>query len=155
MPKFCLSFLLLVTLLCAPLVHQAQAQTDHLPPRVEAALTPLYSAASVSFVNPNTYFEWGFIYNTDGNPGSIETSHDNEMHERVLVYSNTAGIVHTHPHRADPRPSAADVNIAKSAHIPNWVLSESELWVAEPNGKVVKVADVEWHDNKLIITYRN
>jgi len=127
------------------------AEKPSLPPHVEAALTALYASASVSFVNPNTYFEWGFIYNTDGNPSPIESSHDNEMHERVLIYPNTAGIVHTHPRRADPRPSPADVNIAKAAHVPNWVLSESELWVALPDGKVKKIADVSWCGSQLKI----
>jgi JAB domain-containing protein similar to deubiquitination enzymes len=46
-------------------------------------------------------------------------------------------IVHTHPDRADPRPSSVDAALARRLGLPVYTLTRHGLWVARPDGTVL------------------
>lgn len=123
-----------------------------LSPAIEGRLSELYQHAATSFMDPDANIEHSFIYNNGGNPGNITSSHESNKNS-VVVYPNTAGIVHSHPMRSLAHPSQADIDIAKHAKVPNYVLSRNELWVAMPDGKTQQVANVAWKDGKMQLNY--
>jgi hypothetical protein len=55
------------------------------------------------------------------------------------VPDGLAGMVHTHPNRRDPRPSPADILMAKKLHIPVFIISKNGLWMSAPDGKISRV----------------
>ena len=120
---------------------------------VTSRLAELYRTAQPSFMKPLNAVtkndeEHSFLYNTDGNPGEINTSHEN-MRNRVVVYSNTAGIVHSHPFSSIPEPSPQDIQIAQKVKHPNYVVSQNAIWMAHPDGRIQQVATVDYRDGQM------
>ena len=54
-----------------------------------------------------------------------------------LPPDGAVAIVHTHPRRADPRPSAADAALARRLGLPVYTLTRSGLWAARSDGRVI------------------
>lgn len=135
-----------------PLPTAPERPHNALPIAVETRLSELYQHAATSFMDPASNTEHSFIYNNGGNPGSITSSHESNKNS-VVVYPNTAGIVHSHPMQSLAHPSSADVDVAKHAKVPNYVLSRNELWVATPDGKTQQIANVDWKDGKMQLNY--
>lgn len=129
------------------------AATGGLPPRVATNLVNLYETAKPSFMTKEFPFEHSFVFNKEGMPGTITSSHST-MDNVVKLWPNTAGIVHSHPIGSDPKPSRADIDIAMKKKIPNYVLSRNQLWVATPDGKTRQVADVKYDNGQLQVNYR-
>ena len=118
-----------------------------LPPQAVQQLLPLYEKARLSFFG-KSHYEYSFTYTDEGNVLPITSDRDYNQNS-VRICTNTAGIVHTHPAGTDKRPSPNDIEVAKRVGIPNYVLSQYELWVAMPDGRVQKVADVKFKKGKV------
>lgn len=129
-------------------VTAASAQT--LPSEVVAALNPLYATAAASFVT-DSQVEYSFVWNPGGHPGRIVSSHEADANHTQIIKGYTQGVMHTHPRSKDMRPSAGDIALAKKAQMPVYVLSVDALFVALPNGKVERVANVSWQADRLNI----
>lgn len=115
-------------------------------------LAELYKAAQSSFIGidpAQRKAEYSFVYNNGGAPGIVGSSHAQGMHDNIAVYPNTAGIVHSHPISSVPYPSGPDINIARQVKRPNYVLSQNALWVANPDGQVQQIANVQYKDGQM------
>jgi hypothetical protein len=110
----------------------------------------LYSSASASYLGQDK-IEHSFTVDGAGKPRDIQSSHDSAK-SSVTVHPGDQCIIHTHPKRTDPKPSAADIAIAEQFGIPNYELSANELWVANGDGSTAKVGNVEWKDGELVLT---
>jgi len=119
-----------------------------LTPQVQDRMQELYTAAAPSFNTSSMNVEHSFTFNQFGNPGRISTSNQRN-HNTITLYGNEKGIIHSHPLGDDPRPSGDDINVAKKAKIPNYVLSKNQLWVADPSGKTRQVATVTYKDGRI------
>jgi proteasome lid subunit RPN8/RPN11 len=127
-------------------------------PAVHDGLKNLYTTAGDSYQGANKQ-EHSITIDKEGNPSEIATSHDSSK-TTVSVHKENGkvtdqAIIHTHPKGTDPHPSDADVQIAKKTGIPNYELSQNQLWVANPDGSTAKVADVEWKNNDLSIKWKS
>ena len=141
-----------LSLILLVLALSAYAAPLPFTPAVESALTPLYKTASGSFLNLALEQEWAFTFNPSGMPTPIRSSRTGHRNSLQVIPGYTQGIVHTHPLYSDPRPSDADIQIAKKYKIPNYVLSQHALWVAYPTGKIAKLATVAYEGGQLIFT---
>ena len=119
-----------------------------MPPTAQAKLGDLYKNAEETFYTINCE-EFSFTYDVNGMTTKISSSHECNRNQ-VIIYTNTAGIVHTHPD-SERQPSYVDIDVAKKFHIPNYVLSVDELWVALPSGESKRVAFISWRKGKLVI----
>ncbi len=150
-----------IALLTIAMVGSAAAECSHdllKTTSVHDGMKNLYSKASDSYQGANKQ-EHSLTVDKDGNPSDITTSHDASKNT-VTVHKEDGkvtdqAIIHTHPKGTDAKPSDADVAIAKKTGIPNYSLSQNQLWVATPDGKTSKVADVEWKNNDLEIKWKS
>ena len=113
------------------------------PPPIVECINNLYQEHGIVLMS-SLHEEFSFTYNnTDGcSPAHSDYEFN---HNHVTIWGNTAGIVHTHPRDTSPRPSDGDVQTARLAKVPNYVLSAMELWVVLPDGSTHRVA---WVQNK-------
>jgi len=145
--KHLFAVLLLLGTACA---QEQVAGATQISPDELAHLAPLYHAAAVSFVATDFQTEYSFTEQADGSFSKISSSNEH-WHNRVTLYNNTVAIFHTHPKDCSPRPSQDDIDVAKKNHVLNYVLSIYALWVAEPDGTVEKVGNVEIKHGKVVI----
>lgn len=76
------------------------------------------------------------------------------MSDKAAIPSDSMAIIHTHPFRVEPEPSPQDEKTASNAGMPNFVMSRDAIYVAPPNGKNIKVADIsQGKDKKLNIKW--
>lgn len=90
--------------------------------------------------------ESGFTVNADGSISKILVQYNSGSGEVDLpVNAQTRYAVHVHPNMIEDKPSPGDVKAAQRWGHPVYVISQSGLWEAEPNGSVVKVySGTEW-----------
>ncbi|HLX83803.1 MAG TPA: phage portal protein [Terriglobales bacterium] len=119
---------------------------------VHDQLTKLYAEASPSYHGTDK-IEHSFTVDGAGQPRNIQSSHDSAK-SSVTVHPGDKTIVHSHPNGTDPKPSDADIAIAKQFGIPNYELSHNQLWVANPDGTTAKVGDVSWSNGDLDIKWK-
>ena len=69
----------------------------------------------------------------------------------------TIAVVHTHPNDVDPRPAAADINIADRFQVPMFTLTTNGMFLYDPTTKVTRrVQDgIDWLINSKWARYRN
>lgn len=91
------------------------ATAESFSPEQNQQMSKLYDHAARTYMGYGKD-EFSFTIDASGNPREITSSHD-------FMHNSSPG----------------DVNTAKHVGIPNYVLSQSELWVAEPDGSVHKV----------------
>ena len=135
-----------------PMVKPVMPRFNPFNEAIANRLTELYKTALPSFAGLSQMQrdnEYAFIYNNGGNPGTVSTSHPPGMKDRIAVYPNTAGIIHSHPITSVAYPSGPDIEIAKKNKMPNYVLSQNALWMANPNGQIQQIANVQYKDGQL------
>jgi HK97 family phage portal protein len=122
-------------------------------PAVHTGMTDLYKQAGNSYMGTDKQ-EHSFTVDANGKPSAITSSHSSAANTLTVTKGDQA-IVHSHPKGTDPRPSEADIAIAKSEGIPNYELSRDELWVANPDGTTAKLGDVSWKNNEVSIKWKS
>ncbi len=110
----------------------------------------LYTSATLTWMGNTTKEEYSFTVNADGSVTPIKTARIEGKNE-VEVPAGTQAIVHTHPKGYLPTPGPGDVPAAQKANAPNYVLTQKQLWVANPDGTTEKVGDVNWKHGGLEI----
>lgn len=84
--------------------------------------------------------ESGFTVAADGSISKILVQYNSGSGEVDLpVNAQTRYAVHVHPNMLEDKPSPGDVRAAVRWGHPVYVISQSGLWEAEPNGSVVRV----------------
>ncbi len=119
-------------------------------PAVHKQMGKLYTSATLTWMGNTTKEEYSFTVNADGSVTPIKTSRIEGKNE-VEVPAGTQAIVHTHPKGYLPTPGPGDVLAAQKANAPNYVLTQKQLWVANPDGTTEKVGDVNWKHGGLEI----
>src|ERR1039457_114586 len=110
---------------------------------MDVPLDGIYKAALMSFAGYELS-EYSYTINGSGKAGPITSSHA-ASRNRVTVLSTDLAIVHSHPKHIEPSPSCHDVDVAVRLHIPNYVISERELWVAWPSGKIEHLGHISFN----------
>jgi hypothetical protein len=82
--------------------------------------------------------EFGTAIQDDGSY-RIVMGEDGQMSAHVKPDAHTVLMAHTHPDGGDPKPSPADIAVAKSTGIPDVVISRYATYVALPDGTVQKL----------------
>ena len=130
-------------------------------PAVHAQMTAAYKKAQPTFM-PATMAsagtkiprnEYSFTVDKDGKPSDVVTSGTDNKNS-IEVPAGAQAIVHTHPTADSPLPSEGDIAAAKAAGCPNYELSHSEIWVANPDGTTGKVGDVSLKHGDLVIKWK-
>ncbi len=116
-------------------------------PSVMAAINVLHSHTLSSFDK----IEYSFVVRADGTPSKPQTSHDYFSNYLTIIPGSDKAIVHSHPMATSPQPSNGDFDAAKKLGGPNYEVSLYAIWVAEPNGRGHKVADIEMGKHGKII----
>jgi hypothetical protein len=102
--------------------------------------------------------EYSFTVNKDGTVTTVTTSDQDRHNEVTIDAGTTAAIVHTHPGpgnvESTVQPSHDDIALAQSTGIPDYVLSINELWVANTNGSIAKLADVSMKHGDLVFKWK-
>jgi hypothetical protein len=57
----------------------------------------------------------------------------------LMVDEKSVATFHTHPDGSQPQPSARDIADAVQCDIPFYVISEHQIWVARPDGRVALI----------------
>jgi len=122
------------------LLLAATCRAADFTPEVSSAMDRLYIRAAMTYAGFSKV-EFHFTVHADGTTSDVTGSNESQG-DRVVLTAGDMAIFHTHPAGCDPRPSPDDVKVAQHAGIPNYVLSRDALWVATPDGKIVKVGNV-------------
>ena len=129
---------------------------------VHAQMVEAYKKAQPTFM-PKTMIpagqqaqrqEYSFTVDKDGKPTDISTS-GTAGKNAVEVPPGTQAIIHTHPADYKPTPSEADVKGAVATGVPDYVISRSEIYVANPDGTTAKVADIDFKKGDLVIKWKS
>ena len=129
---------------------------------VHAQMVEAYKKAQPTFM-PKTMIpagqqaqrqEYSFTVDKDGKPTDISTSGTNDKNTVIVPQGSTA-VVHTHPIVDSPTPSEADVKGAVATGVPDYVISHSEIYVANPDGTTAKVADIDFKKGDLVIKWKS
>lgn len=129
---------------------------------VHAQMVEAYKKAQPTFM-PKTMIpagqqaqrqEYSFTVDKDGKPTDISTSGTNDKNTVTVPQGSTA-VVHTHPIVDSPTPSEADVKGAVATGVPDYVISHSEIYVANPDGTTAKVADIDFKKGDLVIKWKS
>ncbi len=120
-------------------------------PAVEKQMEKLYEKGATSFVTSYVREEYAFVVDSNGQPKEITSDHETRTN-KVRIVTGDIAIFHTHPAGTNPKPSDMDIAGAKKAGVPVYTLSQRELYVALPSGKVLRIGSVEPRKNRLVIT---
>ncbi len=123
-------------------------------PAVHDQMGKMYNSASHTWMGNASREEYSFTVNADGSVTPVKTSGTSDKNS-VEVPEGTQAIIHTHPAADSPKPGPGDVPAAKKAGCPNYVLSQRELWVANPDGTTAQVGDVSWKHGQLEIKWKS
>ena len=114
----------------------------------------MYTVASHTWMGNPSHEEYSFTVNADGSVSPIKTS-GTAGKNAVEVPPGTQAIIHTHPADYEPTPSEADVKGAVATGVPDYVISHSEIYVANPDGTTAKVADIDFKKGDLVIKWKS
>ena len=139
-------------LLTMPAVMRAGPFEDYeaLSPAVHARMGEMYKRALTTFLGQDKT-EFSFQVLASGQPTAIESEHT-YMRNKVTLQLDDVAMVHTHPGAADRHPSDNDCQVANQTHIPDYVLSRSELWLAAPDGRAYFVGYVEFKHGQFTVS---
>ena len=68
---------------------------------------------------------------------------------RGRIPQDVMALIHTHTRTGGEKPSQTDQNVAVKLGIYVYTISHVGVWVAEPNGKISKLADHDWRNMAL------
>ena len=154
--KLIIIIMVLALALASPVVAE-ETQHKHAVLKtqaVHAQMGKLYTVASHTWMGNPSHEEYSFTVNADGSVSPIKTS-GTAGKNAVEVPPGTQAIIHTHPAGYKPEPGPGDVPAAQAANCPNYVLTQKELWVANPDGTTAKVGDVSWKHGQLDIKWKS
>jgi ATP-dependent protease ClpP protease subunit/proteasome lid subunit RPN8/RPN11 len=120
---------------------------------VSKSMGDMYGKAETTFNFKQKKEEFSFTVNKDGSVTAITSSGEELKNHLTITKGETVAVVHTHPLGAKPEPSPNDIEIAKAEHMPNYVLSKGDLWVANPDGTTEHVATVSYRNKAITVNY--
>ena len=147
--------MVLALALASPVVAE---ETQHAILKTQAVhdqMGKMYTNASHTWMgSSSSHEEYSFTVNADGSVTPITTSGTANSNS-VTVPAGTQAIIHTHPAGTKPEPGPGDVPAAQKGNCPNYVLSQHELWVANPDGTTAKVGDIDFKKGDLVIKWKS